>query len=278
MILHRYLQIHSIASIFIQSCAWIMNQQFQKNNGFKLLLFQSKKIQKSSWKIFFCVSNENHTFSDILLMNNNFSQLFHMKTLFFDIETISIFWKDHRESTEQPNLHADLRQKHWDRFDFMPEFNKILTICCWVYKEDEVYINNLEWSEEDMIKKFFELSAWKELVWFNIKGFDLPFIVKRALHHKIAIPNHLRMYWKKVWDMVYITDLYAEYKHMWFNSASLDVVCQFLWIESSKDWIDGSQVQRFHDEWRDSEIIEYCKRDVAATIKVFEYFKEYNFI
>ena len=78
--------------------------------------------------------------------------------------------------------------------------------------------------------------------------------------------------------MVYITDLYAEYKHMWFNSASLDTVCHLLWIESSKDWIDGSQVQQFHDDWRDQEIIEYCKKDVEATAKVFEYFKQYNFI
>ena len=42
--------------------------------------------------------------------------------IFFDIETVSIYDKDNR------NI-EDLKDKYWDRLNFMPEFNKIITIC-----------------------------------------------------------------------------------------------------------------------------------------------------
>jgi len=76
-----------------------------------------------------------------------------------------------------------------------------------------------------------------------------------------------------------IIDLYDIYKVMWYGSATLDVICNFLWITSPKDgWIDGSQVQEFYDNWKQKEILKYCERDVEATIKVYNYFKEYNLI
>jgi len=67
--------------------------------------------------------------------------------LFFDIETISIYSKDNRigmingkedftrEQTkeERENIekyrYRNLKEKYEDKLNFMPEFNKILTIC-----------------------------------------------------------------------------------------------------------------------------------------------------
>jgi predicted PolB exonuclease-like 3'-5' exonuclease len=60
--------------------------------------------------------------------------------------------------------------------------------------------------------------------------------------------------------------------------ASLDIVCQHLWIVTPKNWIDGSQVQAFFNEWRGEEIKRYCEEDVRATMDLYCKFKELNFI
>jgi len=198
--------------------------------------------------------------------------------IFFDIETISIFWRDHRNSIEFSNLYGDLREKYKENFDFMPEFNEILTITTGVKTTEWIVTKNLEWDEVEMIKKFFEISEKNSLCGFNIKGFDIPFIVKRALFLGIPIPNSLKLYGKKPWDMENFIDLYEVYKHTGYKSGSLDLICQFLSIPTPKDGIDGSQVQTFHDEGRDDEIREYCNRDVEATILVYEKFKSLNFM
>ena len=39
-----------------------------------------------------------------------------------------------------------------------------------------------------------------------------------------------------------------------------------------------NEVQTYHDNWRDEEIIEYCKKDILATIQVYQKFLEFNLI
>lgn len=218
--------------------------------------------------------------------------------LFFDIETISIYSKDNRigmingkedftreqtkeerENIEKYREYRNLKEKYEDKLNFMPEFNKILTICVWYKIGDEIRVINIVWSEEEQIKQFFEYSKIYQLSWYNIKWFDIPFIIKRALKYWIEIPNQLKAYWKKPREFDWIIDLQEIYKHIWFAVSNLDILCRFIWITSPKDfWIDWSQVQEFYDNWKEKDIIEYCKRDVEATIKVYDYFKKYNLI
>lgn len=218
-----------------------------------------------------------------------------MSVLIFDIETILdpqrladfhwIEWDFENKVVSQLVI-SEFKEKFWDRFDFMPEFHQIHTIVCWTRKSDgTLHTRALEWTEAQKIEEFFSISGkmnWKnleyDLWWFNINNFDLPFIVKRAMFHKIKIPNHLKLFWKKPWDMENVIDLYDIYKHMWYTSWSLDLVCRFLKVPTPKGSIDWTRVQGFHDEWRDEEITEYCKRDVESTLLVYEYFKEMNFI
>jgi len=37
-------------------------------------------------------------------------------------------------------------------------------------------------------------------------------------------------------------------------------------------------VQEFYDNNKEKEILEYCKRDVEATVKVYDYFKSINLV
>jgi len=193
--------------------------------------------------------------------------------IFFDIETIT-----DEKSIENYDMWK-MAVKYWDKLNFMPEFKKIFTITVWTQTKEWIVTKNLEWDEQEQIKAFFKAIRGHSMCWFNIKWFDLPFIIKRALYYQIDIPNDVKVFWKKSREMENIIDLYDIYKLMWYSSATLDVICIFLWITSPKDgWIDGSQVQTFFDEWKTEEILKYCERDVEATIKVYNYFKEYNII
>lgn len=196
-----------------------------------------------------------------------------MAILFFDIETVL---DDH--ITDDFTIHA-LREKYWENFDFMPEFHKVLTICVGKINLDgSIVTRSIDGTEIEIIWEFLEMIKSNVLCWFNIKWFDIPFIVKRSLKHWFVIPGSLKLFGKKPWDMENMLDLYEVYKHTGYKSWSLDTICKFLSIPTPKQWIDGSQVQKLHDEWKDSEIITYCLHDVEATIRVYEKFKSHNLI
>lgn len=201
-----------------------------------------------------------------------------MAILFFDIETIL---DDNITDIDY------LREKHWESFDFLPEFHSVLTICIGKIELDgSIVTKSLSGTEKEMIEEFFSLTEYTQGKWlisqtlcgFNIKWFDIPFIVKRAIYHGVSIPESLKLFGKKPWDMENMLDLYEVYKHTGYKSGSLDTICKFLSIPTPKQWIDGSQVQKFHDEWKDDEIVTYCLHDVEATIRVYEKFKALNLI
>jgi len=99
------------------------------------------------------------------------------------------------------------------------------------------------------------------------------------MSHGIRIPDRLKAYGKKPWEMEHFIDLYNVYKYLSFSGkGSLDLICNFLDIPTPKQGIDGSEVQAYHDQGKDKEILEYCKRDVEATINVYDKFVELNLI
>lgn len=219
--------------------------------------------------------------------------------IFFDIETISEFPGNARnlggnniirsnENIEIYNIYDDyksLQEKHGEGLSFMPEYNKILTITVGVKTVEGLKIENLPGSEKEQIEKFFEIASKQynkvapSFCGHNIKNFDLPFIIKRALKYGIKIPQRLKAHGKKPREMENILDLFEVYKYLSFSGkGSLDLICKFLNIPTPKEGIDGSQVQEYFDDWKEAEILEYCKRDVEATMKVYEKFLELNLI
>lgn len=192
--------------------------------------------------------------------------------IFFDIETVP-----EENGIDKENF----REKYAEKINFMPEFNKILTITVWTFKDwEKNYIKNLEWNEEEQIKKFFEITKNKSVCWFNIKNFDLPFIIKRALKYKIEIPNHFRIFDKKPREISNVVDLFEVWKYSVFSWVwNLDLTCKFLGITSPKEeWIDGSKVAEYYNNGKIEEILEYCKRDVNATMELYKYLYNYNLI
>jgi predicted PolB exonuclease-like 3'-5' exonuclease len=210
--------------------------------------------------------------------------------IFFDIETVFKYEKTGEKEAKEIDKALE---KYGEGFNFMPEFNKILTITVGIKTAEGVKIENLEGSEEEQIKKFFDIldkvytvkrdgkdvKIAPKLCGHNIKNFDIPFIVKRAMGYGIKLPDRLKAFGKKPWEMDHFIDLYEAYNYLAFRGkGSLDLICNHLEIPTPKQGIDGSEVQAYHDQGKDKEILEYCKRDVEATIAVYDKFVDLNFI
>lgn len=193
--------------------------------------------------------------------------------LFHDIETV----KEIHSSYSEEEV-ARLREKYGNDFDFMPEFNRILTITVGMKHAEGAKVENLPGTEKEQIEKFFEISRGRVLCGWNCKGFDLPFIVRRAMFHGIRIPNNLKMNGKKPWEITNILDLRDVYKHTGYRAASLGEACVFVGIPTPKDAMDGSEVQSYHDAGKDAEILLYCRKDVEATIAMHDRLSELNMI
>ncbi len=161
--------------------------------------------------------------------------------IYFDIETVN----DHVLSDDETSA---MREKYPD-FDFMPEFHRVLTIAVGRKDDDgRIRSKNLEGNENEQISAFFKMAQGNQLCGYNIKGFDIPFIVKRAIRLNVPIPPSLKMFGKKPWDMDNLIDLKDVWKHAGSRTVSLDILTKFLGIPTPKQGIDGSQVQSFHDQ------------------------------
>ncbi len=105
----------------------------------------------------------------------------------------------------------------------------------------------------------------------NIKEFDIPFLCRRMVVHRIPLPAILQISGKKPWELHYLLDTmdmwkFGDYKHY----TSLDLLANILHIPSPKDDIDGSEVGRVYWEAQDLErIARYCEKDVRTVARVF---------
>lgn len=218
---------------------------------------------------------------------NDFSNL-----LFLDIETAAAY-KSYQELPER-------MQKLWDKKaaflrnpdDLTPaelygqaaiysEFGKVISIAVGFLKEEEdglaLRIKDISGHDEvELLNAFKTLIEEKFnpakliLCAHNGKEFDFPYIARRMVINNIAVPKTLQLSGKKPWEIPHLDTLdmwkFGDYKHY----TSLDLLAAILDIPTSKDDIDGSQVNHVYYHDNDLErIAQYCKKDVAVLAQVY---------
>jgi uncharacterized protein YprB with RNaseH-like and TPR domain len=104
----------------------------------------------------------------------------------------------------------------------------------------------------------------------NGKEFDFPYIARRMIIHKIPLPEKLKLFGKKPWEIAHIDTMemwkFGDYKHY----TSLKLLTKVLGVPSPKDEIDGSEVARVYYEEKDiKKITSYCEGDVIAIAQVY---------
>lgn len=105
----------------------------------------------------------------------------------------------------------------------------------------------------------------------NIREFDVPYLCRRMMIHRLDVPYILDVNGKKPWQIAHFIDTlemwkFGDYKHY----TSLDLLAACFDIPSPKEDISGADVGRVYYESGDvGRIARYCERDVLTSIQVY---------
>lgn len=211
--------------------------------------------------------------------------------LFLDIETVSSTAKleelDPRLQAEWLKKHSQIakdneltpEETYFQKGGIYAEFGKIICIGVgyFSYNPEE---NILQYrtksfalpNEHETLWEFRELLEKKNwtLCAHNGKEFDFPYLCRRMLVNQIPLPEILHLAGKKPWEIRHMDTLelwkFGDYKHY----TRLELLAALFGITSSKDDIDGSQVNETYYLDKGLPIIRrYCLRDVEVTARIY---------
>lgn len=222
-----------------------------------------------------------------MLKNINYS-----KILFFDIETVPQTF-DYNELDEKGQglwdrktrfiqQREDLNAEEvYEKAGIYAEFGKVVCISLGfvLQKEGETQIRIKSIANEDeivLLQEFLDLlNSYYNSPDFlfcahNGKEFDIPFLCRRILINNLKIPYMLNVSGKKPWEIKHLDTMelwkFGDFK----NYTSLDLLTYVFKIPTPKDDMDGSQVAKVFYQDKDLDrIIQYCEKDVVATIQLF---------
>jgi DNA polymerase elongation subunit (family B) len=135
--------------------------------------------------------------------------------------------------------------------------------------------------EVELLTAFWDVARhYENIVTFNGRGFDVPFLYLRSAQLNVPIT-------RKDWlGYRFATEPHCDLaEQLTFYSVSgrdgaarrfnLDFYCKAFGIESPKSHgVTGMDVKRLMAEGRYREIAEYCLRDVAATLELYHVWKD----
>jgi 3'-5' exonuclease len=220
--------------------------------------------------------------------------------LFIDIETVPQsadftgldvrtqgLWIDKISKTVPEN--TEPRESYLQKAGILAEFGKIICISTAYLFENEnkeiaLKVKSIYGDDEKkLITDFLELTEKVnrhnkkfEFTGHNIREFDIPYLCRRMLINKVALPVYLNLHGAKPWDVRMVDTLqwwkFGDYK----NFISLDLLAHVLDIPTSKTDIDGSKVQHvYYKEKNLQRIVEYCQRDVVVVANIVLHFKNF---
>ena len=223
------------------------------------------------------------------------------KILFLDIETVpqvyrfqelndtskSLWSKKTKYLQEKDQLNAE---EVYEKAGIYAEFGKIICISVGflIQAKGEMQIRLKSFSsmnEKKLLQGFIDLLNTHYnhnsyiLCAHNGKEFDFPYISRRLLVNEMKLPILLNNAGKKPWEINNIDTLelwkFGDYKHY----TSLELLTNIFNIPTPKDDIDGSQVAKiFYEDQDIDRIINYCEKDVIATIQLFQKYRGQDLI
>ena len=160
-----------------------------------------------------------------------------------------------------------------------PEFSKVIVISMGQIKFQDNFTTSKIRSfygdnEQEILKEFmgtsqavFNQSPSIQFTGHNIKNFDFPYLIKRAIVNGVSIPHQFHLQKKKPWENC-LVDTYEIWKFAGWNSASLDLICDTLNIPSPKTIMEASSTTEEYWNGNLEKIKTYCEGDVKATMNV----------
>ena len=199
-----------------------------------------------------------------------------VRKLFFDIETVPA---PKALEPKLRELHAFKQQKagasgtgkppqsfkaFLDNTSFDGAFGRIV---CLAYAVDDGPVEALAGDEREILEGFWKLATpATRFVGHNVFDFDLPFVLKRSRILGVrpsVMPSMARYRNHPVYDTMH------EWTGWGRHGTALHALAVAFGLPTSKDDIDGSQVAGYYAAGRLPEIVEYCKKDVELTRRVY---------
>jgi predicted PolB exonuclease-like 3'-5' exonuclease len=207
--------------------------------------------------------------------------------LFLDIETVPQFPSYDEMPEKMKELwgkkaewliknEEDTAASIYSRAGIYAEFGKVICISAGFIKDDGFRIKSFYGiDEKEVLAAFSEMlnrhyrAPDKLLCAHNGKEFDFPYLSRRMIVNRIPLPEILRLYGKKPWEVAHLDTMelwkFGDYK----NYTSLDLLTAILEIPSPKGDISGSDVGRVFWEENDLERIRnYCQKDALAVAQL----------
>jgi len=203
--------------------------------------------------------------------------------LFIDIETTSGFETYQEAITNIPSLKSFwerkakfIRDEDVELKNLSAEWGRIVCISVGQVKFDEEgnpFMQKKSFygtDEKDLLSEFIEFmkivffkAPGIKLVGHNIKGFDIPYIIKKSIVHGLDLPKQLHLHKMKPWENCLI-DTYEVWKAGGWSSAALAHICLLLGIKNPKDEMSAGEVGVAYWAGRIEDIKNYCEEDIEA--------------
>ena len=141
------------------------------------------------------------------------------------------------------------------------------------YKDGDV--EYLVKTEKEIVSNFWlDIKNFDQVITFNGRCFDVPFIIFRSILHNVKPTKNLmpNRYYKDVhYDLMDVLSFYGA-----FRKFSLEVLAQTFGIKNPKDeGVSGLVVNDLFKKQEYKKIAEYCMRDVVATRELYEKVKDF---
>lgn len=209
--------------------------------------------------------------------------------LFIDIETVPI----HYSYKELNQTEKELWDKKWfylkdstaeeqySKAGIYAEFAKVICIGLGFISEGKFRTKTISGdNEKEVLSEFSKLLQeyfnTKEhyLCAHNGKEFDYPFLCRRMLVNKMALPKIMQLQGLKPWEVKHLDTM-----EMWRfgdvkNFTSLNLLAHIFNISSPKEDIDGSQIAKvYYEEKNIDRIKTYCIKDVITLARIYQSLK-----
>lgn len=166
-----------------------------------------------------------------------------------------------------------------DQIAFWPEFSEVVAIAALdcnpskgdIFSEYSMVLPDFD-NEKDLLIDFFKWlpNGIPTLAGHFIKGFDIPFMAKRAIGNKIKCHSAFWMMGKKPWEIPHL-DTAEMLQFGGLHRTSLDSACHLIGHPTPKEQMDGAEVAKAVTEDRWEDIRTYCMADTRATFRLLEH-------
>lgn len=215
--------------------------------------------------------------------------------IFLDIETVaetsdfaSYNKKSVREARYCGGSEEAPEEQYHQRASVHAEFGRIVCISC-VMRAPDRSVKRTSFCSDDehkLLSDFFAMVAKVgtsiSFGGHNVKSFDIPFICKRAIMHRLRIPKVLDFGTLPAWKMSNVVDTLELWQRSGTLRTGLELLCLCLGIESPKQKLTGAEVSDLyrnsyqtaagtasHQQVLDT-IAEYCEGDAIASMLCYE--------